>query len=238
MPALRQKQGSCREPPRTCSSPQGRLPSRRNAHAVATGTTLRNFPFTLPHELAAGQRRQLRELGQAAWRTFLLHYYRGPDTGRRRPLVTDLLTSLTLNLRSSQRQCPVIPGIRAAFGIRGADRALIGLVLVATGAARGPAVSAKVAARELGCARGSCDLSHPSVLGGRGGRRIGSAAAARSGPDGDRDDGARWAVRHVQRRVVFLVCAASARRGPRPVGSILDTGGLDLPSLARRGLPT
>jgi hypothetical protein len=27
---------------------------------------LGHFPFTLPHELAAGARRQLRELGQAA----------------------------------------------------------------------------------------------------------------------------------------------------------------------------
>jgi hypothetical protein len=27
---------------------------------------LGHFPFTLPHELAAGQRRQLRELGEAA----------------------------------------------------------------------------------------------------------------------------------------------------------------------------
>jgi hypothetical protein len=37
---------------------------------------LGNFPFTLPHELADGQRRQLRELGEAAQRTFLFRYYR------------------------------------------------------------------------------------------------------------------------------------------------------------------
>jgi hypothetical protein len=43
---------------------------------VATGIALGNFPFTLPHELAAGQRRELRKLGQVARRTFLLDYYR------------------------------------------------------------------------------------------------------------------------------------------------------------------
>jgi hypothetical protein len=42
---------------------------------------LGNFPFTLPHELAAGQRRQLRGLGEPAWRTFLLHYYRKAGPG-------------------------------------------------------------------------------------------------------------------------------------------------------------
>ena len=36
---------------------------------------LGNFPFTLPHELAAGQRRVLRGLGHRAYRTFLFHYY-------------------------------------------------------------------------------------------------------------------------------------------------------------------
>ena len=38
---------------------------------------LGHFLFTLPHELAAGQRRRLRELGQAPYqRTFLFRYYR------------------------------------------------------------------------------------------------------------------------------------------------------------------
>jgi hypothetical protein len=39
---------------------------------------LGNFPFTLPHELATGQLRQLRGLGASPqpWRTFLFHYYR------------------------------------------------------------------------------------------------------------------------------------------------------------------
>jgi hypothetical protein len=41
-------------------------------------------------ELAAGQRQQLRELGQAAWRPFLFHYYRKAyqkRTAREIPLV-------------------------------------------------------------------------------------------------------------------------------------------------------
>jgi hypothetical protein len=36
----------------------------------------RQPPHHGAHELAAGQRQQLRELGRAAWRTFLFHYYR------------------------------------------------------------------------------------------------------------------------------------------------------------------
>ena len=119
------------------SRKQGARTSRRPALLVATRRAA--VPEERPR-LAAGQRRQLRELGQAgrlSVRSCSITTGR-PDTGRRRPLVTDLLTSLTLNLRSSQRQCPVIPGIRAAFGIRGADRALIGLVLVATGQREDP----------------------------------------------------------------------------------------------------
>jgi hypothetical protein len=35
---------------------------------------LSNFPLTLPAELAAGQRRPLRQLGTSAYRTSLLHH--------------------------------------------------------------------------------------------------------------------------------------------------------------------
>jgi hypothetical protein len=41
---------------------------------------LGHFPFTLPQDLTTGTRRQLRELGQAAERTFLFHYYREANT--------------------------------------------------------------------------------------------------------------------------------------------------------------
>jgi hypothetical protein len=43
-------------------------------------TMLGNFPFTLPHELGDGQRRRLRELGEAAERTFLFRYDREAQT--------------------------------------------------------------------------------------------------------------------------------------------------------------
>jgi hypothetical protein len=52
------------------------LPPRRERCAVTTGTALGNFPFTLPHDLVAGQRRLLRELGKPAQRAFLFRYYR------------------------------------------------------------------------------------------------------------------------------------------------------------------
>ena len=45
---------------------------------------LGTFPFTLPHELADGQRRRLRIADGSAWRAFLFGCYREADLGRGR----------------------------------------------------------------------------------------------------------------------------------------------------------
>jgi hypothetical protein len=83
----------------------------------------------------------------------------------------------------------------------------------------------------------ACGLSHRSVLHGLDRGRIGAPAGTRSRPDRTRDNRPGWAVRHLQRRVVLVVCATSPRRGAGPVASVLDAGGPELPPLTRRGLP-
>src|ERR1035441_5637046 len=56
--------------------------------------------------------------------------------------------------------------------------------------------------------RGSSGLSDHPLLRRPVGGRLGPSAPPRSGPDGDRHDGARRALRHLQRWSVLVVCAA------------------------------
>ena len=69
MSAAARSHGGARSPD-TAATPW--LPSSNEPMPVATEPALGNFLFTLPHELEAGHHRQLRQLDQAAYRTFLL----------------------------------------------------------------------------------------------------------------------------------------------------------------------